>query len=70
MDAPTAVSHLYHDVIGHGGTDDEMRELYQVRFPADLTCACAGLLTQDGACFELPQWFWMRVATAGAASRE
>lgn len=28
------VAHLYHEVIGCSVTDHEMRELYQVRFPA------------------------------------
>ena len=84
---------LYHDVIGHDVTDDEMCELYRSRFPAyielgiafrrldprlrhfdlarlalaidgtrDLAFEYVALLRQDGAYFELPQWFWMRVA--------
>jgi ribonucleoside-diphosphate reductase alpha chain len=84
---------LYDQVIGHSVTDDEMRELYQLRFPAyielgiafrrldprlrdfdlprlalaiDITrdgeCGFAGMRTLCGAHYELPQWFWMRVA--------
>src|SRR5579862_3998915 len=33
MDTPN-VAHLYHEVIGRSVSEPEMRELYQVRFPA------------------------------------
>jgi ribonucleoside-diphosphate reductase alpha chain len=100
MDALTSLgsvaprfTRLYQQVIGRSVTDDEMRELYQARFPAyielgiafrrldprlrdfdlarlalaidstrDVALAWPGARTLCGAQYELPQWFWMRVA--------
>ncbi|HZS60456.1 MAG TPA: hypothetical protein VFA43_14380 [Gemmatimonadaceae bacterium] len=40
MDTPH-VAHLYHEVIGCSVTDHELRELYQLRFPASIELGIA-----------------------------